>query len=177
MTIPDSNGDFTVILNSDLNDTIQKNALAHELRHIDLDHFYNEDYVAQNEFEVIGAIDTADSRSGPDPRLFLEQEFDASPVPASNSSCAQPAQNLGRHIPLDPGSLAQTKEPGDSLPGHIDSAPEDCQKESVPSQTEKLLLPTSILRGGKQVVMRVARRRPLEDLLSETAPNSSNRPL
>lgn len=41
-TIPDCNGDFTVIINSNLNPEAKKSAIAHEMCHIKHDHFYRE---------------------------------------------------------------------------------------------------------------------------------------
>lgn len=41
-TLPDSNGDFTILLNSLLCPKVKKEALEHELVHIKKDHFYND---------------------------------------------------------------------------------------------------------------------------------------
>jgi hypothetical protein len=41
-TIPDNNGDFTIILNSLLSPRVKKEALEHELVHIKMNHFYND---------------------------------------------------------------------------------------------------------------------------------------
>ena len=52
VTIPNDDGTFNVYINADLPELIQNRALEHELEHIRLDHFYNEDPVAQNEAEA-----------------------------------------------------------------------------------------------------------------------------
>jgi len=39
LTIPDENGDYTIIVNSNLNDELKQKALAHEINHIRLNHF------------------------------------------------------------------------------------------------------------------------------------------
>lgn len=52
LTIPDECGDFTIIINSNLNDLVQRRALEHELKHIALDHFYDENGVAEDEQEA-----------------------------------------------------------------------------------------------------------------------------
>lgn len=41
-TIPDNNGDFTIILNSLLSPKAKIEALEHELVHIKMNHFYND---------------------------------------------------------------------------------------------------------------------------------------
>lgn len=41
-TIPDSNGDFTIILNSFLSQEAKQETIQHELVHIKKDHFYND---------------------------------------------------------------------------------------------------------------------------------------
>jgi hypothetical protein len=52
LTIPDECGDFTIIVNSNLDDFVQRRALEHELKHVALDHFYDENNVAEDEREV-----------------------------------------------------------------------------------------------------------------------------
>lgn len=52
LTIPDEDGNFTVIVNDVLDDMVQRNALEHELQHINLDHFYDENDVAIDEKEA-----------------------------------------------------------------------------------------------------------------------------
>ncbi|MGX8701555.1 hypothetical protein [Caproiciproducens sp.] len=54
LTIPDECGNFTIIINSELDDLLQRRALEHELKHVALDHFYDENDVAQDEREVEG---------------------------------------------------------------------------------------------------------------------------
>lgn len=52
LTIPDENGDFTIIVNSNLDDLMQRKALEHELNHVVLNHFYDENDVAEDEIEA-----------------------------------------------------------------------------------------------------------------------------
>ena len=52
VTIPNNDGTFDVYINADLPELLQNRALEHELKHIRLDHFYNEDPVGQNEAEA-----------------------------------------------------------------------------------------------------------------------------
>lgn len=49
LTIPDENGDFTIVVNSNLDDLMQRRALEHELSHIVLNHFYDDNDVAEDE--------------------------------------------------------------------------------------------------------------------------------
>lgn len=42
LTIPNNDGTFDIYINAELPDTVQKETLAHELRHIRKDHFYND---------------------------------------------------------------------------------------------------------------------------------------
>lgn len=42
LTVPNSDGSFDIYVNSELSDEVQKETLAHELRHIRKDHFYND---------------------------------------------------------------------------------------------------------------------------------------
>ncbi len=44
--------DFFVFINSCLSPEAQKEATMHEVRHIKLDHFYNQDPVVVNEMEA-----------------------------------------------------------------------------------------------------------------------------
>ena len=44
--------DFIVYINTNLCEEAQRVAVAHELRHIEKDHFYNEQPVVYNEFEA-----------------------------------------------------------------------------------------------------------------------------
>jgi hypothetical protein len=56
LTIPDEYGNFTIIINSNLDDLVQRRALEHELEHVALDHFYDESNVAEDEKEVEAKI-------------------------------------------------------------------------------------------------------------------------
>lgn len=49
LTIPDENGDFTIIINDNLDDLVQRKTLEHELQHVILDHFYDSNDVAEDE--------------------------------------------------------------------------------------------------------------------------------
>ncbi len=64
LTIPNNDGSFDIYINSELPDTVQKETLAHELRHIRKDHFYND----------------------VTPLLHLEAEADKKPVPAAKEA-------------------------------------------------------------------------------------------
>jgi hypothetical protein len=52
LTIPDEYGNFTIIINSNLDDLVQRRALEHELEHVSLNHFYDENGVAEDEREA-----------------------------------------------------------------------------------------------------------------------------
>lgn len=52
ITVPNDNGDFSVYINSKLSDQKQKEAVEHEIKHIELDHFYSDDPVRLNELEA-----------------------------------------------------------------------------------------------------------------------------
>lgn len=52
VTIPNDDGTFDIYINAVLPDERQNRALEHELQHIRLDHFYNEDPVGMNEQEA-----------------------------------------------------------------------------------------------------------------------------
>lgn len=52
VTIPNDDGTFDIYINAVLPELLQNRALEHELRHIHLDHFYNEDPVWLNEQEA-----------------------------------------------------------------------------------------------------------------------------
>ena len=52
VTIPNDDGTFDIYINAVLPDELQNRALEHELQHIKLDHFYNEDPVGRNEQEA-----------------------------------------------------------------------------------------------------------------------------
>lgn len=49
VTLPNDDGTFDIYINAILPELLQNRALEHELRHIRLDHFYNDDPVSQNE--------------------------------------------------------------------------------------------------------------------------------
>ncbi len=52
VTIPNADNTFDVYINESLPKELQEKALEHELKHIKLDHFYNEDPVCENENEA-----------------------------------------------------------------------------------------------------------------------------
>lgn len=52
VTIPNDDGTFDIYINSRLPEELQQKALDHELKHIQKDHFYNEDPVWVNEEEA-----------------------------------------------------------------------------------------------------------------------------
>jgi len=52
LTIPDENGDFTIIVNDNLDDGVMRQALDHELKHVMLNHFYDCRNVAIDEKEA-----------------------------------------------------------------------------------------------------------------------------
>ena len=52
VTIPNTDNTFDIYINSNLPEELQHKALKHELNHIHMDHFYNDDPVEQNEREA-----------------------------------------------------------------------------------------------------------------------------
>lgn len=52
VTLPNDDGSFDIYINNALPELLQNRALEHELRHINMNHFYNEDPVTQNETEA-----------------------------------------------------------------------------------------------------------------------------
>lgn len=54
VTLPNDDGTFDIYINSRLPEELQQKALDHELKHIQKDHFYNEDPVWVNEEEANG---------------------------------------------------------------------------------------------------------------------------
>ena len=52
VTLPNDDGTFDVYINANLPELLQNRALEHELRHIRMDHFYNEDPITKNEEEA-----------------------------------------------------------------------------------------------------------------------------
>lgn len=52
VTIPNDDCTFDIYINSVLSEERQNRAMEHELEHIRLDHFYNEDPVWRNEEEA-----------------------------------------------------------------------------------------------------------------------------
>ena len=52
VTLPNDDGTFDIYINARLPDELQQKALAHELKHIRKDHFYNDDPVWINEEEA-----------------------------------------------------------------------------------------------------------------------------
>lgn len=52
VTIPNTDGTFDIYINSCLPEEWQQKALDHELKHIQMGHFYNEDPVTVNEREA-----------------------------------------------------------------------------------------------------------------------------
>ena len=52
VTLPDANGDFNVYINTKCSDEQRRQVADHEIKHITLDHFYNDDPVIVNELEA-----------------------------------------------------------------------------------------------------------------------------
>lgn len=52
VTLPNDDGTFDIYVNARLPEELQQKALAHELKHIRKDHFYNDDPVWLNEQEA-----------------------------------------------------------------------------------------------------------------------------
>lgn len=52
VTLPNDDGSFDVYINSNIPAELQVKALEHELEHIHLGHFYNDDSVGVNELEA-----------------------------------------------------------------------------------------------------------------------------
>lgn len=52
VTLPGADGDFYVYINTNVCEAKQKEAITHEIKHIELDHFYNDDPVIYNELEA-----------------------------------------------------------------------------------------------------------------------------
>ena len=48
--------DFFIFVNENLSLKAQHNAANHELKHVELDHFYNDDPVVINELEVVSDL-------------------------------------------------------------------------------------------------------------------------
>ena len=51
-TIPDENGDFTIIINESLSAEAKQTAIEHEMSHIKNDHFYRDLSVVSDESEA-----------------------------------------------------------------------------------------------------------------------------
>ncbi|MCD8117181.1 MAG: ImmA/IrrE family metallo-endopeptidase, partial [Oscillospiraceae bacterium] len=60
-TFPNDDGTFDIYLNTLFSESEQQSALAHELRHIRLDHFYSDAPIAQKEAEADGISPPAPS--------------------------------------------------------------------------------------------------------------------
>lgn len=52
VTLPNDDGSFDIYINANLPELLQNRALEHELRHIHMNHFYNDDPITQNEAEA-----------------------------------------------------------------------------------------------------------------------------
>lgn len=52
LTIPDENGDFTIIINENLCPSSKRQTLIHELIHIKHDHFYKDSLVSIQEIDA-----------------------------------------------------------------------------------------------------------------------------
>lgn len=52
VTLPNDDGSFDVYINATLPELLQNRALEHELRHIRMNHFYNEDPITKSEAEA-----------------------------------------------------------------------------------------------------------------------------
>lgn len=53
ITLPDNDGNFTILINSDLSPEAQKKALKHELRHVRNNHFSDVTTVESAENEAV----------------------------------------------------------------------------------------------------------------------------
>ena len=58
-TVPGNDGSFTIFINSLLSESIQREALRHELRHVSLDHFYSDEEIADIEAQARGEASSA----------------------------------------------------------------------------------------------------------------------
>lgn len=56
VTVPNDDGTYSVYINKDLPDAVQRAALAHEVEHIQCDHLYSEKPIKVIEDEADGAI-------------------------------------------------------------------------------------------------------------------------
>lgn len=52
VTLPDDSGNFIVYINRRISDEKKQETMEHEIKHITLDHFYNDMPVVQNELEA-----------------------------------------------------------------------------------------------------------------------------
>ncbi len=52
VTVKDSDDNYNIYVNTNLNPEQQQKAIAHELKHIDKNHFYNENTAVENELDV-----------------------------------------------------------------------------------------------------------------------------
>lgn len=52
ITIKDENGDFNIYINSNLCPCAQQEAIEHEMRHVKLNHLFDDTSVYSNEFEA-----------------------------------------------------------------------------------------------------------------------------
>ncbi len=52
VTVPNADNTFDIYVNEVLPKELQEKALKHELQHIKMDHFYNDDPVQKNEAEA-----------------------------------------------------------------------------------------------------------------------------
>ncbi len=53
VTVKDADDNYNIYVNTNLNPHQQNSAIAHELKHIKANHFYNEDSALQNEDEIL----------------------------------------------------------------------------------------------------------------------------
>ena len=55
-TLTDANDDYNIYVNKELNSIEQKKAVDHEMRHINIDHFYRDSSVTSDEAEAENAV-------------------------------------------------------------------------------------------------------------------------
>ena len=66
VTFPNSDGTFDIYVNTLYPESVQEDALRHELEHIRLDHFYSDAPLRRKEAEADGlAADSADAENEP----------------------------------------------------------------------------------------------------------------
>lgn len=74
-TFPNDDGSFDVYVNALLSEAEQQRALAHELRHIRLGHFYSDEPLSQKEAEADGLAPASAPAQRPIPWFDSPQEL------------------------------------------------------------------------------------------------------